>query len=179
MRQIKKEMNKRQWHPGDIPGGQVRKTSPSNTRCEDLTPDRGAKTPHSLWPKSIKRKKCYNKFNKDFFLFFFFKKNQEGCIHQDPSIFLSITFRHYVPGRTLSQWGLEEPSLEWESVGVGDVSGDAVGISTCWKVEKEAEPGPKENASCDAGPAKPSGNSTLYLRCPSGASQAGGGQLGS
>ena len=40
MRQRKKERNKKQWHLGDIPGGPVLKTSPSNTRCEDLIPDR-------------------------------------------------------------------------------------------------------------------------------------------
>ena len=53
--------------PGDFPGSPVVETLPSNADGVGLTPNRGAKIPHSSWPKNqnIRQKHYCNKFNKD------------------------------------------------------------------------------------------------------------------
>ena len=49
---------------GDIPGGPVVKTSPSNTTGVGLTPSWGAEIPHASGPKTqnIKQKQFCNRF---------------------------------------------------------------------------------------------------------------------
>ena len=49
----------------DFPGGQVEKTSPSNTGavCSTLVEALGSHMPLS---QNIKQKQCFNEFNKDF-----------------------------------------------------------------------------------------------------------------
>ena len=53
---------------GDVPGGPVVKTSPSNAGGAGSIPGRGAKVPPASRPKNqnIKQKQYCNKFNKDF-----------------------------------------------------------------------------------------------------------------
>ena len=52
---------------GDLPGGLVVKTLPSNGRGVGWIPGQGAKILHAFWPKKSKHKTEYhNKLNKDF-----------------------------------------------------------------------------------------------------------------
>ena len=53
---------------GDLPGGLVVQTLPSNAEGMGLIPGQGAKILHALQPKkqNIKQKQCCTKFNKDF-----------------------------------------------------------------------------------------------------------------
>ena len=62
------DTNKNLELQGDFPGGPGLKNSPLSAGLAGSIPGRGAKIPHTLWPKSRDRKqKQYdNKFNKDF-----------------------------------------------------------------------------------------------------------------
>ena len=53
---------------GDVPGGPVAETLPSNAGGAGLIPRRGPKIPHTSWPKNqnTEQKQYCNKLNKGF-----------------------------------------------------------------------------------------------------------------